>query len=322
MARMYLLDNVINNATGQVEGFAIIKNANVKTNSKGSAYVDMTLVDSGGDINAKLWDYNPEIHGEYSADMIVKVRGTITLWNDYEQLRIDKIRKYNPEKDTLDMSKLVPCAPYDPEFMYDELIKCAEGFYDKELSRLVIHMLESKKDKLLVYPAALKLHHAQRGGLLYHTFSMLNMAKSVCKHYPALDSDLVFAGIMLHDLSKMVELTVGEIGLASNYSAEGQLLGHINMGVAEIALAANELGISDELRTLIQHIVLSHHSTPEFGSPRPPMFPEAEVVATLDMLDARLYEMFDALEGIQNGSFTDRLWALDNRMLYKHGHNK
>ena len=119
----------------------------------------------------------------------------------------------------------------------------------------------------------------------------------------------------------MVELTVGEIGLASNYSAEGQLLGHINMGVAEIALAANELGISDELRTLIQHIVLSHHSTPEFGPP-PPMFPEAEVVATLDMLDARLYEMFDALEGIQNSDFTDRLWALDNRMPYKHGHNE
>jgi 3'-5' exoribonuclease len=320
MGKMYLLENIVNKANMQVEGFAIVKNATVKTNSKGAAYLDMTLIDGGGDINAKLWDYNSELHGEYSADSIIKVRASVTLWQDIEQLRIDKIRKYNPDKDELDMTRLVPCAPFDSEYMYDELKTTAEGFSDKELSRLVLYMLEANKERLLICPAALKLHHAHRGGLLYHTLSILNLGKSVCANYPALDSDLVYAGIILHDLSKISELTVGEIGLASGYSVEGQLLGHINMGVAQIALAAKELGISDELRMLVQHIVLAHHSTPEFGSPRPPMFPEAEVVATLDMLDARMFEMFEALENTQKGGFTDRQWALDNRMLFKHGH--
>ncbi len=138
--------------------------------------------------------------------------------------------------------------------------------------------------------------------------------------YPELSSDLVYAGVILHDIAKTTELDVGPLGLATAYSPEGQLLGHITMGVNMIELAAMELGIPNEKAMLLAHILLSHHGVPEFGSPKPPMFPEAEIVSTVDTLDAKLYEMFDVLASVQIGGFSDRQWALDNRLLYRHGH--
>ena len=130
----------------------------------------------------------------------------------------------------------------------------------------------------------------------------------------------MYSGIILHDMAKTKELVVGELGLASAYSTPGQLLGHINLGMAMIERAAAELMINEETKMLLQHIVLAHHGVPEFGSPRPPMFPEAEIVSTVDLLDARLFEMYDALSGVVTGGFSERQWALDNRQLYKHGH--
>lgn len=318
MGRMLLLENVINKQANQVEGFCIIKNVAEKSNVKGVSYLDFTLFDSGGEINAKLWDYDRAIHGEFTQDMIVKVRATVTLWRETEQLRIDRLRHYDKNTDTVDMSKLVPCAPYDSQWMYDELYGCAESFTNRSLTKLVQYMLEKKKDDLFHWPAALKLHHAHRGGLLYHTFTMYRLAKQICEIYPALNSDLVLGGVILHDLAKMTELDVGEIGLASGYSVSGQLIGHIALGVAEIESAAERLGTDEETKLLMQHIILSHHGQAEFGSPKAPMFPEAEVVSTVDMLDARMYEMFDVLDTVESGGFSERQWALENRMLYKH----
>lgn len=131
----------------------------------------------------------------------------------------------------------------------------------------------------------------------------------------------MYAGVILHDIEKINELCVGSLGIASGYTVAGQLIGHLAMGVAMVEQAASELQIEGELSTLLSHMLLSHHGTPEFGSPRPPMFPEAEVLHQLDMLDSKLFEMFAALEGVEKGSFSDRIWALDNRQLYQHGHS-
>lgn len=317
MGRMVLLDNVINKQTNQVEGYCIVRSVFEKTNVKGVPYLDFILFDSGGEISAKLWDYDKANHGEFDQDMIIKVRATVTKWHDTDQLRVDRIRRYNSETDDIDMSKLVPCAPYDPQWMYEELEKCAQSFENKNLTKLVLHMLNERKENLLHWPAALKLHHALRGGLLYHTFTMLKLAKSICEIYPALNCELVYGGIILHDLAKIDELKVGETGLASGYSTSGQLLGHIALGVAGIEKTAAQIGIDDETKMLMQHIILAHHGQPEFGSPKQPMFPEAEVVSTVDMLDARMFQMFDALDIVEAGGFSDRQWALENRMLYK-----
>ena len=322
MGRMRLLDKVFNASASQVEGFCIVKSVGIKTNVKGAAYLDMILADAGGECNAKLWDYAPEVHGSYEANTVIKVRATINMWKDGEQLKIDRIRNLKPNEE-VDMSELVPCAPQSPQKMYDEIFAVTEGFNDPDLKLITQYLLKENKEALMRWPAALKLHHAMRGGLLYHTLTMLDCAKAIIgvykRLYPSLSSELVYAGIILHDIAKTRELVVGELGLASAYSTEGQLLGHLDLGMAMIERAAAELMINDETKMLLQHIVMSHHGVPEFGSPKPPMFPEAEIVSEVD-LDARLFEMYDALSGIVTGGFTERLWALDNRQLYKHGH--
>lgn len=317
MARMKLLSEAKGNTA---EGYCIIKSVTVKTNIKGASYLDLILADTEGEVSAKLWDYDRMTHGEYDADTVVKIRGTITIWKEAEQLKVDRIRNLT-EEDDVNMSELIPCAPFDSEWMYDELYGCAENFSDIDIKRLTQYILRENKDKLLRWPAAFKLHHALRGGLLYHTYTILKMARSVCEVYPALDSDLVFSGVILHDIAKLIELDAGKLGLASGYSAQGQLIGHITLGVAMVGKAAAELCIPDEICTLLQHMLLAHHGVPEYGSARPPMFPEAEVLSELDMLDSRLFEMFEALSGVEKGAFTDRIWALDNRQLYQHGHN-
>lgn len=322
MGRMKLLSNIINNATNQVQGFCVIKSVQMRTNVKGSEYLDFTLSDAEGSINAKLWDYSADAHGKYEAGEIIKVRGTVNMFRDTEQLKIERIRHKN-DNDNVDLSELVESAPIDSEHYYNEIYAFAENFKNTELSHLTTYLLIENKEKLLHYPAALKLHHAGRGGLMYHTGTMLSAAKKLVEIYselyPELCAELVYTGIILHDIAKTRELEVGELGLATAYSTEGQLLGHIALGVSMVQKAAEEIGISQKVTSLVSHILLSHHSIPDYGSPKPPMFPEAELVADIDMLDARMYEMFDALGSTELGSFSERRWDLDNRQLYRHG---
>ena len=141
----------------------------------------------------------------------------------------------------------MPCAPQSPQKMYDEIFAVTEGFNDPDLKLITQHLLKENKEALMRWPAALKLHHAMRGGLLYHTLTMLESAKAIIgvykRLYPSLSSEFVYAGIILHDIAKTRELVVGELGLASAYSTEGQLLGHLDLGMAMIERAAAELMI-------------------------------------------------------------------------------
>lgn len=322
MGRMKLLDKIKNGSANQVEGHCIVKSVQQRSNVKGSDYLDFVLADAWGEISAKLWDYDMEQHGVYYPGSIIKVRATLTQWKDIAQLKIDRIRKAE-ENEEIDMSELVPSAPFEPEAMYAEVFDCAEKFENNDLKLITQYLLKENKPDLLKYPAALKLHHSMQGGLLYHVVTMLRAAKGICAVYkplyPALNCDLVFAGIILHDIAKTGELTIGDLGLAAAYSVKGHLLGHISMGMAMLERASAELMIDEQVATLLQHVLLSHHGIPEYGSPRPTMFPEAEIVSLLDLLDARLFEMYDALDTVAEGEFTERQWALDNRQLFKHG---
>lgn len=316
MSRMKLLNTLPVGQT-RFEGFCIVKSVAVRQNSKGTDYLDFVLTDAEGEGVAKLWDYNRLIQGEFNEGDLIKVRGTINVWKDTEQLKIEQIRHTTPSDD-VDMSALIPCAPFDTEWLYNELYETAEAFRDEDLRRIVTFLLKTYKEQLLFYPAAVKLHHATRGGLLHHSWSILRLAKQVTVLYPLLNADLLYAGAILHDIGKIKEFETGSLGLASNYSPEGQLIGHINIGVTEIAKTAELLDISPHTAMLLEHMLLAHHGTPEFGSPKYPMFPEAEVLSELDLMDSRLYEMFSALEGVQPRGFSERQWALDNRQLYNH----
>ena len=307
---------LIREAYGTTEGFCLVKSAAVRTDVKGTEYLDMVLADSEGECVAKLWNYSRITHGEYDANDIIKVRGSVQVWKDTEQFKIDRIRKAN-DGDDVDLSGIIPTAPYDPQAMYDELYNTAAGFSDEDLKRIVQYLLRENREELLIFPAGVKLHHATRGGLLHHTVSVLHLAQRIAELYPNLHKDLLFAGAILHDIGKIKELDAGALGIAGAYTNEGQLLGHINVGMAMIAAAAEITMIAPKTAMLLEHMILSHHGKPEFGSPRLPMIPEAEVLSICDLLDSKMYEMDAALDGVSKDGFSERQWALDNRQLFK-----
>ena len=298
---------------GQVfDGFLLTRSAAQKTSSNGGKYLDMTLCDISGEVNAKMWD---GLTPPPPVAAVLRVRGMMLEYNGRPQLRVDKMRPAT-EEDDYDMEALAPCAPEKSEKMLGEIMERVEAIADPQLKALVKMRLEECGERLDYYPAASKLHHAERSGLLHHTSTMLRMAGYVCEVYPQLDGDLLAAGVVLHDLCKIEEMDSDAIGMVSDYTAQGMLVGHLVSGVAEIARCGREIGVRQELLMMVEHMILSHHDKPEFGSPKPPMFPEAEVLHTLDLLDARMFEMSRALKTAKPGGFTERIWSLE-RKLYR-----
>lgn len=302
---------------GRVDGYCLVKSVEQKTSTKGDTYLDFTLGDNSGEINGKLWRYSALEHGEYKANDIVKIRGTISQYNGADQLRIERIRIAN-ENDNVAMEDLVRTAAYSAEDMFGELLSLAENFADGNLKLLVTEILKDNRENLLFWPAAYKLHHAVRGGLLMHTLSIVRLCEGVCKVYPFIDRELLLSGAILHDISKLDEFDVNEAGVADGYTIEGNLLGHIAMGAAKVDEYAKRLGIDHRTSVLVQHMLLCHHGEPEFGAAVRPMFIEAEVLSELDLMDSRIYEMREAVQGTKPDDFSGRVWALDNRKLFNH----
>lgn len=306
---------------GATDGFLMVKTADRKVTAKGMPYLDLTLSDKTGEINAKLWDYHEEVQGIFEAGTIVKVRGSVAPYNGVDQLRIEKIRKAIPS-DGVDPSEFVPSADLSGEQLYNELILIAQNLESDEIKSIVLEIYKEYKDKLIFWPAAFRLHHAIRGGLLYHTLSIVRLAQSVCRIYPSVNADLLIAGAMLHDIAKTDEFIVNDAGTASGYSLEGNLVGHLAKGAMIIGTVAERLSTSEETKLLLQHMVLSHHGEPEFGAAVRPMFLEAELLSELDLMDSRIYELTEAIGNVATGEYTNKMWALDNRKFYNHGRNE
>ena len=295
------------------EGYLIVRSAEQRASANGKNYLDMTLADKSGSINAKMWDgtVQPPLAGS-----IVKVRATGNEFNGRMQLRVEKIRAAE-SRDQVDMSALIPCAPRDPNEMLGEVVRAADHIADPDLRRITCELLDRAGDKLLTFPAAKQMHHAERSGLLHHTTTMLRAANAIMSVYPQLNASLLIAGVIVHDLAKIDEMDADTLGLVSDYSVDGKLIGHIVRGVVNIQLAAEKTKANPGTALLLQHMVLSHHGIPEYGSPLAPKFPEAEVLNTIDTLDARLYEMDEALSRAIPGGFSEKVWGLDNRQLYR-----
>lgn len=302
---------------GLVEGFAVIKQCDKKMTKNGSYYLDLVLSDKDGEIFAKLWDYNEASHGQYDTDGFVKVRGIISQYNGHDQLKIERIRPVI-ESDNVDVSDYVKSADYSGEEMFSHLLSLVNSFKDEDLKKIVSYLLNENKEKILYFPAAFRLHHAIRCGLLMHTASIVKLCESVCKVYPFVNRELLISGAILHDIAKTVEFDVKETGIASGYTVEGNLIGHLVMGAMMVKEVGQKLSIDKEKSMLLQHMIISHHGEPEFGAAVRPLFLEAELLSQLDSMDAKVYEIMDAVSGIEKGEFTNRLWALDDRKFYKY----
>ncbi len=294
------------------EGFLLVRSSDQRTGGNGGKYLDMTLVDRTGEVNAKVWDGNvpPPAPGS-----VIKVRGTTLEYNGRLQLRVEKLRVMEPDDD-VDMSLLTPCAPDSPEDMLAEIKAALESMQSEPLKKIVREMLNHCYERLVYFPAAQRIHHAERSGLLHHTTGMLRLAKAILPIYPQLNADLVIAGVIVHDLCKTAEMDSDVLGVVKDYTEEGLLLGHIVMGVSLINEAAKAVDVSGEPVTLLCHMMLSHHGEEAYGSPRKPMFPEAEALHWIDLMDARMNEMQTALDKLQQGVFSERIWSLERRLYH------
>ncbi len=294
------------------EGYLLVRTADQRTSSNGSKYLDMTLCDKTGDINSKMWDGTvppPKSGG------IVKIRGTVQEYNGRMQMRVEKLREASPQDD-IDIAQLMPCAPESPKAMLAEIHQTIDAMQTPPLQGILRELLKLTGDVLSYFPAAQRLHHAERSGLLHHTTSMLRSAKALLPLYPFLDADLLLAGVIAHDLSKTTELVSDEAGNVSDYSTQGLLLGHLVTGVAQIQEAARRAEVMGEYVLLMQHMVISHHGEAEYGSPRPPMFPEAVMLHMLDDMDAKMNEMESVVRRTPIGAFSEKIWSLDRRVYH------
>lgn len=297
----------------QVDVLLLIKSATRGIASNGKPFLTLMLQDQSGEIEAKLWDVSKEDEQQYAAEKIVKAVGDIQNYKGRIQLKLKQIRLTQPHE-APDISDFVERAPLTKEVMMEKITQFVFEMRNPNLQRITRHLLKKYQAAFLEYPAATKNHHEFVSGLAYHVVSMLDLAKAIASLYPSLDKDLLYAGVILHDLGKVIELS-GPI--STSYTVEGNLLGHISIMVSEISKAADELNIEGEEVVILQHIVLSHHGKGEWGSPKPPMVREAEILHYIDNLDAKMNMMDRALSRTKPGEYTERVFALDNRAFYK-----
>jgi 3'-5' exoribonuclease len=290
-----------------------------RTTQTNKPYLNLILCDKTGQMEGRVWEVgDPRIAKEFDRGDVVKVRGCISRYNDRLQMKVEQLRKAAAGE--MDKTDLMPATTYDVAALWQQLLGFVESFTEPHLKLLLTTILNDAQIAAAYReaPAAKQLHHAWLGGLLEHVISLLKLADRVAPHYPILHRDLLLTGVILHDIGKVRELS-WDIGF--EYTTEGVLLGHIQMGVAlaEKTMEAQP-GFPPRLKTLVLHMILSHHGKLEFGSPKLPMIPEALVLNFLDDLDAKMMAVqseFDrcAREGKSADELTGKVWALDQRQL-------
>lgn len=276
----------------QVLQFFELRAKNIRKTRTGQDYLDLKLGDSSAEISAKIWPESLEKWGSnFDVGSIVKVEGRIEMYRDRSQLVVEKIRTA-AEMEVPDISVVLKSTEYNAVELLAELTALAETMEPPELSLLVLTILERTSEQFKVAPASKMIHHAYRGGLLEHTWSVTKKVIAILEVEPTLNRSLAIAGAILHDIGKLRELA----GLTRSRTVEGRLVGHIALGVTLVTEVALELGLEDKLWLLdLEHIILSHHGEPEFGAPVRPLTKEAMLIHFIDNLDSKLKIIDEAL---------------------------
>ena len=299
-----------------VEGFYIFKEGAVKLTQAGKPFLSGTLEDKSGTIELKSWDYAQSV-GADDAGRVVKVRGEISDYRGSPQITVTRIRRAN-ENDRYDLDDLVPTAPIDREAAMQEVRRLVSSIRDDDYRGIAEAMLAEHGEAFAVIPAAKSVHHGFVGGLLMHTSYMLRIADFLAGLYPAaVNRDLLLTGTLLHDFAKTEEFAFSELGLVTGYTPRGKLLGHLVMGADSVRRTAERLGVPEEKNMLLCHMILSHHGEPDFGAAVVPRFAEADLLYLIDLVDSRMEIYRESLDGLDAGTFSQKIFALD-RDIYKH----
>ncbi len=294
--------------------FAKIENLNVQQAVNQTDFLNLLLVDETGYIYAKKWNISEDEKKLFKIGQLVEVTGTGNEYNNKIQLIIDNIRLID-DNDDIDLSVFYQQSPVSKADLQKKIQSYINEIKNKKLFLITSTLYKKYEEQFLVFPAASKNHHAYISGLAHHVSTMLDLAKAIGHVYQNINLDLLYSGVILHDIGKVIELSDY---LAPEYTTIGKLIGHINVSFEEIKIVANELNISGDEVILLQHMILSHHGLLEYGSPKRPLIIEAELLHLIDLMDSTLNMIEDELKVTDENDFTKRIFSLDNRSFYKH----
>ena len=295
-----------------VSGQYLVANSAKCVNNIGSAYMNLELRDSSGNINAKKWEANADDEALYVIGSVVAIEGEVLKYKDSLQIKVLSGRPVNAEE--VDVAKFIKNPPVPKAELIKRFNAHVESIQNPDCRKLLDYLIKRLSPRLYDYPAAVSVHHDYASGLLMHTVSMADLGVYLADYYGDIDKDILLTGILLHDMGKTIEF---EGPVIYKYSTEGKLLGHITLMVSEIRRAAEGLKIASEVPLLLEHMILSHHGYNEFGSPVLPMTKEALLLSLIDNLDSKMVIASKAIEGVKPGEFSNKVFPLDNRMIYK-----
>ncbi|MGH2669948.1 MAG: 3'-5' exoribonuclease YhaM family protein [bacterium] len=274
-----------------VQGFAFLAKKEHRQDRKGSSYLHLELQDRTGTMVAKAWPDSQAVLGRFEAPSYVAFEGVVQRYRDELQLNVRRCRAAGVEdrSNGFDEAQLVPTTRENIDDLWARLLAALDGVERPPLRRLAVETLAHLGGALREHAAAKTIHHAYRGGLLEHVVSMSELMGKVCDHYRELDRDLLLLGVLFHDLGKVRELGVVP---ASEYTREGRLIGHVVLGRDLLRERCAAIpGFPPDLQLQLEHLVLSHQGTREFGSPVEPMTAEALVLHFVDDLDSKLEQL-------------------------------
>lgn len=300
-----------------ITGIFLVHHKDIRQKKSGDPYLSLTLVDRTGDLDAKMWDNAAEVLDAFERDDFVRVKGLYQIFQNRPQLTVHKIAAI-PESE-VEFGDYFPASKRDREEMFRELHGWIASMTNPHL-RALLETIFADEAMALAYrtaPAAKTVHHAWLGGLIEHVLSLCHLAKFTAAHYADIDFDLLLSGVILHDIGKIYELSYSR---GFNYTSEGQLLGHIAIGMRIIE---EKIRLVPEfpapLRDLLLHMVLSHHGELAFGSPKVPVFAEALLLHHLDNLDSKMEHLRGLIDKdrLVSGVWTGYSPALDRSVLKK-----
>ncbi len=284
------------------------------TTNNGAPYLTLTLQDDTKSIDAKLWDVKANIEKELEVGKVFEFELEIINYRGTLQAKV--MRVLPVQQSDIRKEDFIFKSPYAKDDLRNFIEDAVHRINNLNITKIVTACLKYYAEDFYTYPAASRIHHSFMGGLATHTYGMCKLAMAICDIYPEVSYDYLIAGVILHDLGKIEELSSPVV---TEYTKTGKLLGHISILQARLLEIGRELKLEDSEELLIlRHMVLAHHGQYEFGSPVRPETLEAEILYLIDNIDARINTITKALETIEIGEFTPKIFALDNRFFYKH----
>lgn len=295
-----------------ISGQFLVNSSAKCVNNQGSAYMNLELKDASGTVNGKKWEASLEDENIYQQGNVVYIEGEVLKYKESLQVKILSGEVVDPND--IDVVKFIKQPPVPKEELIKRFNAHVESIQNEDCRKILDYEIKRLSPKLFEYPAAVSVHHDYGSGLLMHTVSMADLGVFLANYYPNVDKDILLTGILLHDMGKTIEF---EGPIVYKYSLIGRLLGHISIMVSEIRRAAEGLKLTSEVPLLLEHMVLSHHGSNEFGSPVLPMTKEALLLSLIDNLDSKMVIVEKALDGVNPGEFSQKVYPLDGRCIYK-----